>query len=139
MAVIDNSPLMGQAWDKVTSGVVKSLEHDPRMVDLNARIKEVLGEGGNITMETFGLANDGSGTIDRVNQYDLKDGKVTLGDNLLMVTGMDQRPSDPIDSTFQFSDLTGAGVQTQPDGVRSLILFQDLGGNNKTVFRLTKR
>jgi len=111
MAVIDNSPLMGQAWDKVTSGVVKSLEHDPRMVDLNARIKEVLGEGG----------------------------KVTLGDNLLMVTGMDQRPSDPIDSTFQLSDLTGAGVQTQPDGVRSLILFQDLGGNNKTVFRLTKR
>ena len=138
MIVKDGSPLVGQVWDKVTLGVVKSLEHDPELVNFKASIKEILGDGGNITVEMFGLTNDGSGTIDRVNQYDLEDGKVVLEADTLRVTGTDQGPHDPEDFKFKFGNLIGAGVQTQ-DGVRSLVLFQILGGNDKTVFRLTKR
>lgn len=138
MAVKDRSPLIGQEWNKVTSAVVKNLEHDPELVDLKANIKDILGDGGNITVEMFRLAKDGSGTIESVSQYDLEDGTVSLDEEMLRVIGTDQGPQDPEDFKFRFGNLVGAGVQTQ-DGVKSLILFQNLGGNDKTVFRLTKR
>ena len=134
-----NSELIGKHWEQAVgnAGVRHVGELDVTSATVVEKTKEMLGEGGNITMEVFHLPDDGSGVIEAVNQYIMADATVKFDDGKLLINGM-EGVNDPVDSTFQFDSFTGVGVQTHEDGQESLILFQNMG-TEKNVLRLTKR
>lgn len=136
---MSNSELIGKHWEQAVgnAGVRHVGELDITSETVVQKTKEMLGGGGNITLEVFHLPDDGSGVIEAVNQYNMADATVSTEDGLLKIHGMEGE-NDPVDTFFQFGDFTGVGVQTHEDGQESLILFQNLA-TEKNVLRLTKR